>query len=485
MSVPRRVGKWRPAAWLLLTLLALGIRGWDFGNPVIHVDEQYYLLVGDRMLHGAVPYLDIWDRKPIGLFLLYAGFRLLPGDGILAYQLAATVAAILTALVVVRAARRVGAAESGALGAGAAYLLGLSLLGGRGGQAPVFYDLPMAFAALLTLRMPDLARHRAIVANGALTCLLAGLAIQIKPTAAVESAFFGLAHLWCLRRAGARPVAIMAAGALWLAIGLAPTLAAGGWYAARGAAGFHAWWFATMLSIGLRPGYPAGQLAMRLLGIAAVLSPLIVAAAIGWRERPRGGAAAARMRLAHGWLAAATLGFLAIGTFFDHYALPLLAPLAIAAAPTLGRSARALVATLGLAVMLVVIERAVTPDDAAGARRVAAAVRANSFGRCPYVFIGDTITYRLADACLPTAYAFPNLLAYTTERGATGIDEAVEVRRIMAARPPVIVTSTRRMRIWNPASRAAVDATIARDYHLILSVPRSTWRTLVYVRNQR
>jgi len=26
---------------------------------VIHVDEQWYLLVGDRMLGGAVPYLDI------------------------------------------------------------------------------------------------------------------------------------------------------------------------------------------------------------------------------------------------------------------------------------------------------------------------------------------------------------------------------------------------------------------------------------------
>ena len=38
-----------------LLLVALALRAWDFGNPVIHVDEQYYLLVGDRMLHGALP----------------------------------------------------------------------------------------------------------------------------------------------------------------------------------------------------------------------------------------------------------------------------------------------------------------------------------------------------------------------------------------------------------------------------------------------
>jgi hypothetical protein len=43
---------------LLFAVLAVGLRARDFGNPVIHIDEQYYLLVGDRMLHGALPYLD-------------------------------------------------------------------------------------------------------------------------------------------------------------------------------------------------------------------------------------------------------------------------------------------------------------------------------------------------------------------------------------------------------------------------------------------
>src|SRR3569623_982326 len=63
----------------LLLLVALAARCVDFGNPVIHVDEQYYLLVGDRLLHGALTYVDIWDRKPIGLFAIFAEIRLLPG----------------------------------------------------------------------------------------------------------------------------------------------------------------------------------------------------------------------------------------------------------------------------------------------------------------------------------------------------------------------------------------------------------------------
>ena len=65
----------------------------SFGNPVIgsdEGDEQFYLLVGDRMLHGLLPYVDVWDRKPVGLFLVYAAIRLLGGEGIWQYQLAAT-----------------------------------------------------------------------------------------------------------------------------------------------------------------------------------------------------------------------------------------------------------------------------------------------------------------------------------------------------------------------------------------------------------
>ena len=38
---------------LVLLLVAFAIRSPLFGNPVIHSDEQFYLLVGDRLLHLA------------------------------------------------------------------------------------------------------------------------------------------------------------------------------------------------------------------------------------------------------------------------------------------------------------------------------------------------------------------------------------------------------------------------------------------------
>jgi hypothetical protein len=477
MSVAATVRPW--VALAILALAALLLRAWDFGNPIIHVDEQYYLLVGARMWDGAVPYLDIWDRKPVGLFLLYALAAAMPGDGILAYQAMASLAAVATAFVVHRTALAIGARPWGAMAAALAYLVWLSLLGGRGGQAPVFYNLLPAVALWLLVDGANRkASPRRIVMAGLVACLACGVAIQIKYTAAVEGAFVGLAACWLLWRSGARAATLAAAIAAWALAGLAPTLAVAAAYRAIGPAAFDAFWFANFASIALRPGYPVDQLAMRLLGIAAQLSPLIACAALGWRRSRDAGPARLLVR---GWLVAATVGFLSIGTFFDHYALPLIAPLAIAAATTLGQHPRAAIGALGLGVALVVAERAFVPNDGPAARRVAEIVAANSRGDCPYVFIGDTITYHLAGACLPTTHAFPNLLAYATEQGATGIDEAAEVRRILSRRPPVIVTSTRRLDIWNRGSIDALKSALG-DYRLIHAAPRANWQTLIYLR---
>ncbi len=83
-GVPRSL----PMQALLLLLVALATRGALFGSPLIHSDEGFYLLVGDRMVQGAWPFVDIFDRKPVGLFLIFAAIRAVGGDGILLYQLA-------------------------------------------------------------------------------------------------------------------------------------------------------------------------------------------------------------------------------------------------------------------------------------------------------------------------------------------------------------------------------------------------------------
>lgn len=464
----------------LLLAFAIAVRARDFGNPVVHVDEQYYLLVGDRLLAGAVPYVDLWDRKPIGLFLIFAAIRLLPGDGVLAYQLVATLVAAATAALVVAGGRRLGSTPRGAVLAGLAYILWLSFLSGRGGQSPVFYNLFVAAGGVLTLDLPARARasdRRGILLSGCAACLLAGLAIQVKYTPVVEGAMFGVAHLWFLRRAGAGWRVTIGAGVLWASLGLLPTIAVVAAYALAGAATFDAFWFANFTSVTLRRGYPAAKIAARLAGTSAQLSVLAACVVATLRRR----AGSAERTLAALWLAAALVAFAMIGAFFDHYALPLLVPIAILAAPALDRRwAQLLVA--GGAVLLTIFHLSTEHEERATARTAAAILVKHRHAGCPYVFAGDSVLYLLSRTCVPTPYAFPSTLAYEPERGAVGIDEATEVTRILATRPPAIVTLDEPLAPWNAATVQLVDAAIARDYRLAARLPREKRHLLVYVR---
>ena len=53
---------------------------------------------------------------------------------------------------------------------------------------------------------------------------------------------------------------------------------------------------------------------------------------------------------------------------------------------------------------------------------------------------------------------------------------------VLARRPPVIVTSTRRLAIWNGASLTALKAALAADYRPVFATPRARYRSIVYLR---
>ena len=94
------------AGFVALLLLAVILsRASAFGNPVYSPDDQLYLQFGQAIDYGQMPYVDIWDRKPIGLFLIYAAIGLLPGDPVLTYQLVAAAFVFGTALLIYAIAR--------------------------------------------------------------------------------------------------------------------------------------------------------------------------------------------------------------------------------------------------------------------------------------------------------------------------------------------------------------------------------------------
>ena len=481
-STADRVGRHWVLALMALVAVTFLIRSPLFGYPAIDVDEEFYLLVGDRMLQGAIPYVDIWDRKPPGLFVLYAAIRLLGGEGIIQYQLVASGFVAATAIIIATIARKFAPARA-ALVPALAYAPALAMSGGQGGQSPVFYNLPMAAAALLIAGLvavpsaPSTIRWR-----GAGAMLLVGIALQIKYSALFEGLFFGLSLIWLSWRAAPRRAGLFGDMTLWAGMALLPTLAALGFYTAIGQA--PAFLYANFWSIAARGDVPAAdqwhglsRIALRLLPFLVPL--LIVELAVprrlrSWRASRR---AKAVHHFALGWLAASLIGVAAFGTFFNHYALPLLPPIAIAAAPAFALRPRNLGALLAAASLLGVLipypirvhKYYLRRGDTAYVRQMAAAITPHLNGGCAYIFYGEPIHYLLTHSCLPTRWAFPFHLSLEREAPALGVDAVTEVRRIIATRPPVVVDRLTGDDGINLPVQAVVRDALARDYVLVFS----------------
>ncbi len=439
--------------WLILFLAGLALRLPDIGNPILDIDEQMYLLVGQRMWDRAIPYVDIWDRKPIGLFLIYAATQALPVDGVVAYQLVALCAAVGTAGLIATLARRFGT-PAGAVAAGLLYLVWLELIGGRGGQSPVFYDLAMVAAASLTWQAVADRRR-----TGEAAMLLVGLALQIKPTVVFEGGFLGVALLISQWRQTRSPRRVASSAVRYAAIALVPTALAFAVYVALGHG--QAWWFANVESIFLRRTTAKDPIADHLIGALLVLAVPIVLAIWGWMtaRRPIGA-------FVGGWLVAAVIGWLLVPPYFNHYALPLLVPIAVAAGLALERPAMRLiggVAGVGLLLFSGYPHLGKTVAARRGVAALTLAIERHRRGGCPFVFQAPPALYTAGEFCLPTRYPFPSHLIQASERTAIGVDPATEVGRILAAQPPVIVTG-RAIGDDNGVTFPMVERAIATQY---------------------
>ncbi|MES2096051.1 MAG: hypothetical protein V4459_04775 [Pseudomonadota bacterium] len=469
----------RQPRWVKLLLVAIVARLLTFGNPVVHVDESFYFTTARAMLGGALPYVDIWDRKPIGLFLLYvpaAAFGV--PLGVWVYQAMALAAVVATATFVARFADRCGW-RRGAMTGAVAYILWLDLLGGAGGQAPVFYNLLMVAAAGLIApdeRNPD-ARTR--LTRGLAAMALVGVALQIKYSVVFEGCFFGLWWMWREWRLSRSVPHVLPGGAALAAVALLPTVAAWGYYAVIGQSG--AFLYANFLSIAARQPDPMREQLLNLAQIVLITSPLYAAAILAWRREKAAGVPG----WLFAWLIAATLGLLAFGSWFDHYALPVLVPLTIAAAGFVDdprRSPKIAYWVLGLAFVGAQATTAINLHNrGTSAQFDGVAATIGTGPGCLYVFSGDSMMYAYSGRCRLSRYVFPSHLGRVRERGAIGVDQQAEIERILALRPEVVA-----VRGNYPGERAELRALVlqrmARDYRLRGSPPLGNGKILVFER---
>lgn len=420
-------------AALVIMLVTFGFRATQFGNPLAGLDDQFYLLVGDRMWSGALPYLDIWDRKPAGLFLLYAAIRVLPGDGIVAYQMVGTLFLALTGAVVARISLAVlpwrAAVLAGLMVVGYGTILGCGF-----GEAPIFYDLLTAVAGMWVLAMREGPQEERLDWRAPAAMLLCGASLTLKTSAVFESICFGLMLLHQDSRCASSTRVRRAA--LYLACGLAPTLALALFYWWQG--GLDEFLFANFRSPFLRTGGTAPDSFGRLAGILLLMTPLTVPAITEWRHIPPG-----RRGFLGVWLVAGFISYVAIGRFYEHYALPLVTPLALIAAYGFRNRLVAVLAVVPVIFLLWTAPMGYadgTRRDRADIAALVNALPSSVSTECLFIYEGPLILYHLSQACLPGRYVFSGHFTEHEEEGALERPMADILRETLARRPAAIVS---------------------------------------------
>jgi len=409
---------------------------WNFG-----IDDQFYALAGERLGKGDLLYVDIWDRKGPLLYLIFTAIGLM-APTMLAYQLVATLSAALGAYGVNRIARRIATPGSAML-AGVAYLALLSRFEGDNLEAGVFFNTLIIASAWALVSRFELLRRGRIDAVLVLGFLSAGLAIAIKQTVALEGALFGLTAVVLLLRGGCPlPGVAWRAGLLALA-GALPMLATGAFYWANGH--FPELWNA-MVTSNFARGYadPAIRLS-RVFTMAGMLGIPLVFAGIGLHALrgadPERKAVAVLVTL---WGLVALALIFSFPNIYVHYAQSALAPLAILCAGYFAHRRPVwpgLVAVVGLSLAL---SGTFHLHDRWRARPAAQALVDHVAAVTPHrrllVWGAPNYLYAKIGAAPLSPLAFsPHLYE---GREWTGLDEARETRRILAARPETVVAQT-------------------------------------------
>ena len=185
----------RTALWLGLALVGwIALLRWPFFlyQPTGY-DEGLYLAAAVRMLDGARLYTDVWDNKPVGIYLVYAAIAATLGSSRFTVNLASALAVLASASRVYLIGRDAVSRRTGII---AAFVLpAYSLdIGADGANTETFMMALQCLSVWLLVRHcrepRPVGRHlRAAFVFG----LLQGALLQMKFVSAFDTAAIGLA----------------------------------------------------------------------------------------------------------------------------------------------------------------------------------------------------------------------------------------------------------------------------------------------------
>ncbi len=484
--------RWQSLAWLaLIVLVAVIVRAPYLGDPAADHDEQLYSVIGQGWLAGELPYRDMWDRKPPGLFLIFAAFHWIGGPGPWAFQIPGVIATAAAGIILYKLALRIGT-QIGALTGTALFLLNIPLFLLHLGQSET-YQLPLLLGSFaLMLQSFELTKPRKVLQKLSLAMLLGGVALQIKYGILPICVMLGCFAIYRLYRMQWTWIAMAATALLFATLGLLPTLLFAVYFLANGA--FWEFFDANFVSIFYRAPMPDDLASRFRIHMILAAFPLCVFAILGnFEARRRTELRTSNTR--YSLLTFTVAGFasvLLLGQPYMHYFTPLLPFMCLLAVPFFSySSSNKLFAAVAVGAAMVTasfdeqVMRTLTHRHSITAL-TQAIVTNTPEDECLFIFAGPTILYETTNRCIPSRLVYPDHFTNPRERNAMPLDPFEELERVLAKRPAAIVATQDRemtLALFDQEAVARVNQVLGTDYRLVQEELRYPRMVQVWVRN--
>jgi hypothetical protein len=196
----------------LLLVLALLTRFPFFFHDVINWDESTFILVGQSIVDGHLPYVTLYELKPPLLFVFFAVVILVGGKSILAIRLAGMMYVWLVACFTYTIGSRIFSTRVGNV-AGTLYVVASAVIAGGSGQATMSETVALVplMASLVVLQRTT---------SSPLSLFIAGILVAVAALVRSNLVFVAFAvGLWILMTHRQRPLAEIAGKVLAYCLG--------------------------------------------------------------------------------------------------------------------------------------------------------------------------------------------------------------------------------------------------------------------------
>lgn len=163
--------------FLVFLLLSFFLRFWTLFVSVLDKDESIYILGADSLLNGNLPYIEIWDNKPPGIFILFSLTMLILGKSIVSIRILSIIATTFTSYFLYSIGATIDKKQGGKIGllAGGLYAIFSLHNDGAAANAEILFA-PLVTGAFLLLFQNRKPSNIKVFLIG----LILGIGMQIK-----------------------------------------------------------------------------------------------------------------------------------------------------------------------------------------------------------------------------------------------------------------------------------------------------------------